>query len=81
MLKAVIENAGLKNLFARVKSGSNKLATVPAAVHHVDLESHQERPVEANLCALLLLPKSDERFTSCVLMHGMGGTGKASDFL
>ena len=26
--------------------------------------------------ALLLLPKSDQRFTSCVLVHGMGGTGK-----
>ena len=25
---------------------------------------------------LVLLPKSDERWTSCMLIHGMGGTGK-----
>ena len=26
----------------------------------------------------LLQPSSDPRFTSCVLVHGMGGTGKVS---
>ena len=36
----------------------------------------QDRPIQAEILRLLLLPKSDRRFTSCVLLHGMGGTGK-----
>ena len=28
------------------------------------------------MAELLLMPKEHERFTSCVLIHGMGGTGK-----
>mgnify|MGYP004278706475 CR=1 FL=1 len=30
----------------------------------------------AELVELLVLPRADSRFTSCVLVHGMGGTGK-----
>ena len=30
----------------------------------------------AELTEVLLLPHDDERFTSCVVVHGMGGTGK-----
>ena len=32
--------------------------------------------MQAQLVELLLLPKEDRRFTSCVVIHGMGGTGK-----
>jgi hypothetical protein len=32
--------------------------------------------VQTVLVELLLLPYDDERFASCVVMHGMGGTGK-----
>ena len=42
----------------------------------VALESFKERPVLAELTGVLLLPHDDERFTSCVVVHGMGGTGK-----
>ena len=40
------------------------------------LESYHERPVLAELTEVLLLPKADPRYTSCVVVHGMGGTGK-----
>jgi hypothetical protein len=53
-----------------------ELATVPQEIGHFDLESFQDRPVQAELIELLVLPKGDQRFTSCVLVHGMGGTGK-----
>ena len=52
------------------------LATVPSAVSHVFLDALFERPVQTELVELLLLRKEAERFTSCVLVHGMGGTGK-----
>ena len=42
----------------------------------VALESYHERPVLAELTEVLLLPKADPRYTSCVVVHGMGGTGK-----
>ena len=32
--------------------------------------------MQTELVELLLLRKEAERFTSCVLVHGMGGTGK-----
>ena len=52
------------------------LATVPAELGHFALDTLYERPVQAELIGLLLLPSEDPRFTSCVLVHGMGGTGK-----
>ena len=54
------------------------LATVPPELAHFALDALYARPVQAKLIALLLLPRSDQRFTSCVLVHGMGGTGKVS---
>ena len=30
----------------------------------------------AELTEVLLLPQDDDRFASCVVVHGMGGTGK-----
>ena len=54
------------------------LAKVPSALSHFALDALFERPVQAELVELLLLPKEAERFTSCVLVHGMGGTGKVS---
>ena len=44
----------------------------------VALEQFHERPVLAELTELLLLSKADTRYTSCVVVHGMGGTGKVS---
>ena len=49
---------------------------MPTEVRHFDLESFHDRPVQAQLMSLLLLSKGDDGFTSCVLIHGMGGTGK-----
>ena len=49
-----------------------------AETSHFALDTLYIRPVQAELVRLLLLPSSDPRFTSCVLVHGMGGTGKVS---
>ena len=80
MLRTVIERAGFKDLFesSRSKKADAVLAKVPPAVSHFALDALFERPVQAELVELLLLPKEAERFTSCVLIHGMGGTGKVS---
>ena len=53
-----------------------RLATLPAELARFDLGNFCDRPVQADLMGLLLLQKADRRFTSCVLVHGMGGTGK-----
>jgi hypothetical protein len=79
MLQSLIERAGFKGLLESARNAaahSVKLATVPQEIDHFDLESFQDRPVQAELVELLVLPKDDQRFTSCVLIHGMGGTGK-----
>jgi hypothetical protein len=78
MLQTLIEHAGFKELLesARASTTKKELAKVPGEIQHIDLESFHDRPVQAALVKLLLLPKQDERFTSCVVMHGMGGTGK-----
>ena len=78
MLQTLIEHAGFKELLenAQAKTASKELAKVPAEIQHFDLEHFHDRPVQAALMELLLLPKEDTRFTSCVVMHGMGGTGK-----
>ena len=80
MLRTVIERAGFKELFESSRSKADTvLATVPSAVSHISCDALFERPVQAELVELLLLPKEAERFTSCVLVHGMGGTGKVSE--
>ena len=79
--RTVIARAGFKEQFELSRGGTAQqrtkaLAAVPQEVGHFALDALFERPVQAALAALLLLPKDDERFTSCVLVHGMGGTGK-----
>jgi hypothetical protein len=80
MLQSLIERAGFKELLESARNASTtalvELATVPQEIGHFDLESFQDRPVQAELMELLVLPKDNQRFTSCVLVHGMGGTGK-----
>ena len=79
MLTTLIERAGFKELFdgaQRTEKQQEVLAALPTEVRHFDLESFHDRPVQAQLMSLLLLSKGDDGFTSCVLIHGMGGTGK-----
>ena len=80
MLKTVVQRAGFAQLFEAARAGTSSkadaLAAVPLAIAHVLLDALFERPVQAKLVELLLLPKDDRRWTSCVLVHGMGGTGK-----
>ena len=75
-----MERAGLKQLYESSMSGvgakADALAAVPSAVSHFDLDTLFERPVQAKLVAVLLTPSESEHFTSCLLVHGMGGTGK-----
>ena len=53
------------------------MAPLPAEVGHYDLDSFHDRPIQTELVRLLLLPKSDSHFTNCLVIHGMGGTGKS----
>ena len=79
MLKTMVERAGFAELFVQVQKDDNseaKLAAVPAAASHFGFDVLYERPVQAQLVKLLLLPKQNKQFMSCVLIHGMGGTGK-----
>eukprot|EP00935_MAST-01C_sp_MAST-1C-sp1_P000170 g170.t1 len=80
MLKTVVERAGFAQIYASAQEGAGSkagtLAELPAELGHFALDALFERPVQAQLVELLLLPKEHGRFTSCVLVHGMGGTGK-----
>ena len=80
MLRTLIERAGFAELMhgaqAEMEAAKAPLAEVPFEAGHIHLDSFFERPVQAELAELLLLPQDDERFTSCILVHGMGGTGK-----
>ena len=88
MLRTVVARAGFAQLYESAQqqrqqgqtggSGADGLAAVPQAVAHFALDTLFERPVQAQVVELLLLPRADRRFTSCVLVHGMGGTGKVS---
>jgi hypothetical protein len=85
MLTTLIEHAGFKALLESAQAQAStttkivkELAKVPDEIQHFDLESFHDRPVQRVLVELLLLPKEDKRFTSCVVMHGMGGTGKTA---
>ena len=75
-----LETPGLKELYAEAQASSKAraLAAAPAEVSYFALDALFERPVQVELVELLLLPKEHGRFTSCVLVHGMGGTGKVS---
>ena len=53
-----------------------QLATIPQELAHLSLENFRDRPVQAELVTKLLLPKDDPAFTTCIVVHGMGGTGK-----
>ena len=78
MLTTLIEHAGFKALLdgARSSATAKELAKVPDEIQHFDLENLHDRPVQGVLVELLLLSKEDDSFTSCVVMYGMGGTGK-----
>ena len=90
MLRTVVARAGFAQLYESAQqqqrqgqqrgraggSGADGLAAVPQAVAHFALDALFERPVQAQVVELLLLSQADQRFTSCVLVHGMGGTGK-----
>ena len=88
MLKTVVKRAGFAQLYESAQeqqrqqqgrgagSGADGLAAVPQAVAHFALDALFERPVQAQVVELLLLPQADRQFTSCILVHGMGGTGK-----
>eukprot|EP00935_MAST-01C_sp_MAST-1C-sp1_P001245 g1245.t1 len=81
MLKVVVERSGFAQLYEssqrqRAGSKADVLAAVPGAASHFTLDALFERPVQAEVIKLLLLPKKHELFASCVLIHGMGGTGK-----
>ena len=82
LLTAVVERAGFKDLLAdsevdvHGQAGKPNLAILPEELLHFDLEQLHDRPVQGELTKILLMPKDDQRFMSCVLIHGMGGTGK-----
>jgi hypothetical protein len=79
MLTTLIERAGFKELFdwaQRTEKHQEVLAAVPTEVRHFDLEAFHDRPVRTRLMDVLLLSKGEAGFTSCVLIHGTGGTGK-----
>eukprot|EP00935_MAST-01C_sp_MAST-1C-sp1_P002501 g2501.t1 len=78
LLQSVIERAGYEDLVAEQQDEKQEqpLAPLPKAISHFDLDRLHDRPVQAALVETLLVPRGDERFTSCVLVHGMGGTGK-----
>ena len=81
MLQTLIERAGFKALLESVQqpdgaSAKDPLAKLPQEIQHFDLESFHDRPVQAELMELLLLEKDGTGFTTNVLIHGMGGTGK-----
>ena len=79
MLMTVIRKSGFAQQFkSSQQSEAEVLAPVPAEVAHFgsSLDTLFDRPVQNQLVQLLLMPKEERRYTSCVLLHGMGGTGK-----
>ena len=80
-VRTLVERAGLKQLYESSQSAgagakAEALAAVPSTAAHFALDALFERPVQAELVGVLLTPSGSEHFTSCVLVHGMGGTGK-----
>ena len=80
LLQAVVERSGYLELIREEEEqqGGQKrlLAALPHELSHFDLEQYRDRPVQGEVAELLVTPKTDRSFTSCVLLHGMGGTGK-----
>ena len=80
MLRTVVERSGMAQIYAALQEGAGSeagaLAAVPGSVAHFALDALFERPVQAELVDVLLVPSGSEHFTSCVVVHGMGGTGK-----
>ena len=80
LLQAVVERSGYLELIQEEEEqqGGQKrlLAALPHELSHFDLEQYRDRPVQGEVAELLVTPKTDRGFTSCVLLHGMGGTGK-----
>jgi hypothetical protein len=69
MVQSLIEKAGFKEMVV-------ELAKMPHAVSKFDLKSFQDRRQQRELVELLILPHGHLRFSTCVLIHGIGGTGK-----
>ena len=79
LLKAVVGRAGFQHLIEETEAEQKQpLAKLPEALARFDLENFRDRLVQTELVAKLLLPKDDPAFTSCIIVHGMGGTGKVS---
>ena len=82
LLQAVVERAGYKDLVGHQDAAGvekkQQYAALPQELARFDLDRYRDRPIQAEIVELLLCEKSDRRFTSCVLIHGMGGTGKVS---
>eukprot|EP00935_MAST-01C_sp_MAST-1C-sp1_P001841 g1841.t1 len=80
LLHAVIEKAGYKELMETAASDRQEqkdtLAKLPDELRAFDLDQHRDRLIQTEVIELLLLQKGQRGFTSCVLLHGMGGTGK-----
>ena len=80
MLKTVVDRAGMAQMYASAQEGADAtvqaLAAVPSEINHFNNDALFERPVQVELVELLVLDTTDRRFTSCVVVHGMGGTGK-----
>ena len=80
MLKTVVDRAGMAQMYASAQEGADAtvqaLAAVPSEINHFNNDALFERPVQVELVELLVLDTADRRFTSCVVVHGMGGTGK-----
>ena len=83
LLQAVVERSGYLELIREEEEqqGGQKrlLAALPHELSHFDLEQYRDRPVQGEVAELLVTPETDRSFTSCVLLHGMGGTGKVSE--
>ena len=80
LLQAVIDRSGFTDLLEAegAQKEKQKLAILPSSLSHFNLELYHERPVHTAILEALLLRNSDRNFSSCVLIYGMGGTGKVS---
>eukprot|EP00935_MAST-01C_sp_MAST-1C-sp1_P000028 g28.t1 len=79
LLSAVVERAGFGGLVQQregAQEQKQRLAALPSELAHFDLERFRDRPVQAEIVALMMLRKGEAEFSSSVLIHGMGGTGK-----
>ena len=85
MLRAMIDRANYRGLFEQAQDqlenaphsqqGQNKpaLAELPMEVQRFGLDMHFDRPIQAQVRDLLV---ADAAPSECILLHGMGGSGK-----